>query len=429
MTIKTKLLTTAAIAGFAAFPAFAEKHSNAEMTSEGGMTSEYAQGWNEDLDSRYADIADQQVAELIGMNVVSDTGEDVGEVDNFVLIDDTLRAVVGVGGFLGLGEHEVALDLSELQFDGENLVVSYTKEELEAMPEYTEETQATALNETDTFRTRTTEMASGDMAESDPEEAAAPSGEEVAAAEEASPGEEDPVEEQVAEEQKGEIEQEAEEIAAEADAAMESAEQTAENAAEATENAAEAAGQEVAEAAEATENAAENAAQETEQVAENAAEATENAAEEVGQEVAEAAEATENAVENAAQETEQVAENAAAGAASWLDKLEGEFADIASWEVNEFEGTNVATANGDVIGEIDNLGMQGDALVAIIGIGGFLGLGEHDVAIDLANLSWNGENFVVDGMTEEQLKAMPEYDSESVEMLDNDITLQDAARM
>ena len=121
--------------------------------------------------------------------------------------------------------------------------------------------------------------------------------------------------------------------------------------------------------------------------------------------------------------------DAAAATASWFDKLDAEFADIADWELNELEGRDVASANGEIIGEIDEIGMRGEKLVAIVGIGGFIGIGEHDVALDFDALTWDGEKFVAEGYTEAELKEMPEYTESDVLLLDDDTTLRTQAKM
>ncbi|MXQ06755.1 hypothetical protein GQ651_02735 [Alphaproteobacteria bacterium GH1-50] len=427
-------------------------NTNADAEASASTQQNWAAGWNEGLDQQWGDVADRRIADLIGMNVISEAGEDVGEIDNFVILDSKLQAVVGVGGFLGLGEHSVAVDLENLEYDGTQMIVSMTEEELRALPEWTEELEQTRLAEDDTFRTRTgTEGQMTAGTEMDATQTETPTGEDVARAEEMSNEEGETETEQLAEARQGEVEQEAEELAAEAEMTAEAAgdeladaaqatenavenaaaetEQMAENAAAATENAAEEAGQELAEAGEATENALENAAAETEQMAENAAAATENAAEEAGQELAEAGEATENAVEDAAAETAAVAGAAAEGVSDWMEKLENEFADIADMRVNELEGMPVLTASGEEIGEIEDLATQNGTLVALVGVGGFLGLGEHDVALEMNRLGWNGEAFVLDGMTEADLEAMPEYDRDAVTIIDDDVTLSEHASM
>ncbi len=73
---------------------------------------------------------------LIGAEVASAAGEDIGEIDNVVRINGEVMAVVGVGGFLGLGEHSVALPLTELDWQGETVTAfGYTDEQLNSMDE------------------------------------------------------------------------------------------------------------------------------------------------------------------------------------------------------------------------------------------------------------------------------------------------------
>ena len=81
---------------------------------------------------------------LLGTNVISTTGEDVGEVDDMVLgADGSIEGVVvGVGGFLGLGERNVAVEFGTIQVQQDPdtgalaFVLNATEEELEAAPEF-----------------------------------------------------------------------------------------------------------------------------------------------------------------------------------------------------------------------------------------------------------------------------------------------------
>lgn len=74
---------------------------------------------------------------LIGSDVASSAGENIGEIDDVVRINGEVMAVVGVGGFLGLGEHSVALPLTELDWQGETVTAfGYTEEQLKTMDEY-----------------------------------------------------------------------------------------------------------------------------------------------------------------------------------------------------------------------------------------------------------------------------------------------------
>lgn len=81
--------------------------------------------------------------EIIGREVLNKNGEEVGEVESLVIQPEKgdVHAVISVGGFLGMGDRDVAIPLKELEF-GESSVIlmsQQTKEQLEAMPEYREE--------------------------------------------------------------------------------------------------------------------------------------------------------------------------------------------------------------------------------------------------------------------------------------------------
>ena len=84
----------------------------------------------------YADI---DTTDLIGMNVLAADGEDVGEIDNVATMGDRLMLVVGVGGFLGLGEQNVAIPLDRFAMEGDNLVITgLNSDQIENLPEYDE---------------------------------------------------------------------------------------------------------------------------------------------------------------------------------------------------------------------------------------------------------------------------------------------------
>jgi len=81
------------------------------------------------------------VGDLVGLTVVEADGDSIGDVDYVIKTDDGYAAVVGVGGFLGLGEHTVAVPLEEISMAAENdlKLSSWTKAELEAQPEVDED--------------------------------------------------------------------------------------------------------------------------------------------------------------------------------------------------------------------------------------------------------------------------------------------------
>lgn len=89
---------------------------------------------------------DVRASDLIGAPVYSsnlDTAEQIGTVSDVVLATDgSIRAVIlGVGGFLGLGEKLVAVDFSAFEYmvatdNTERWVLPTTRELLESAPEF-----------------------------------------------------------------------------------------------------------------------------------------------------------------------------------------------------------------------------------------------------------------------------------------------------
>jgi sporulation protein YlmC with PRC-barrel domain len=78
-----------------------------------------------------------RVENIVGNNVFGERGENVGEIEDIALRGDKVYAIIAVGGFLGLGEHEVALPLERLSVANERVVLpNLDKAELEAMPEH-----------------------------------------------------------------------------------------------------------------------------------------------------------------------------------------------------------------------------------------------------------------------------------------------------
>ena len=78
------------------------------------------------------------VGEVLGAPVVNDKGDEVGEIKDVVMKNNTHYAVLAVGGFLGIGDKNVAIALDELKLgeDEAYLMSAQTEEQLEAMPAY-----------------------------------------------------------------------------------------------------------------------------------------------------------------------------------------------------------------------------------------------------------------------------------------------------
>lgn len=86
---------------------------------------------------------DLTTEDLTGASVYGPNDEDVGEISELLLTEDGTidRVVLSIGGFLGMGEHSIALSFDELQIVRDTggdvrIYVDSTKETLEQQPEY-----------------------------------------------------------------------------------------------------------------------------------------------------------------------------------------------------------------------------------------------------------------------------------------------------
>lgn len=97
---------------------------------------------------------------------------------------------------------------------------------------------------------------------------------------------------------------------------------------------------------------------------------------------------------------------------------------LSEMTVGDLTGTDVMDAAGDSIGSVRDVVQGMGEAEAVIGIGGFLGIGRYDVALPLSELSFNAADQVISvSMTREELEAMPEYDGADIEPLPNDVQL------
>lgn len=81
-------------------------------------------------------------SDLMGVKVVTSGDEEVGEVNDLIINKDgqVVGVVIGVGGFLGMGEKDVAIGWDEVQKFGESkdlqLKIDQSRETLMAAPEF-----------------------------------------------------------------------------------------------------------------------------------------------------------------------------------------------------------------------------------------------------------------------------------------------------
>ena len=76
---------------------------------------------------------------VLGQPVYNDKDEKVGTIEDIIIAPDKAisYAIVGAGGFLGLGTHDVAVPVSKFKLVDKKLVLpGATKESLEASPPF-----------------------------------------------------------------------------------------------------------------------------------------------------------------------------------------------------------------------------------------------------------------------------------------------------
>lgn len=92
--------------------------------------------------------------------------------------------------------------------------------------------------------------------------------------------------------------------------------------------------------------------------------------------------------------------------------------------VGDITGRDVVDATGEVIGNVEMVVEQSDGKAAVIGIGGFLGIGEHDVAIPVADLTIDAEGrLALSGYTEEDLRQRQAFNASDAVTLSADVEL------
>ncbi|MAS15676.1 MAG: photosystem reaction center subunit H [Nitratireductor sp.] len=277
--------------------------------------------------------------DLIGKTVYNGTGEEaenIGEVNDLVLDEEgeVSAIVVGVGGFLGIGQKEVALEYDLVEWaeqDGERwLVVETTAEALEAQEEF----------DRSAYRPM--------PADADVSEAKPASKDDLAKA------------------------------PAKAD---DNAEETA--------------------MAPATDAASGDEAVKTDDMAATPAPEADDASKPVDQ---------------AADTQDQATDDTMTAA---IDRSSLQEMPANEIRTEELTGTTVYGANEENIGEIGDVIISQDGKVdaIIVDVGGFLGIGEKEVAIGMDNLAFmsdgNGSLYLYTEFTEEELEQQPAYDEAS----------------
>lgn len=87
-----------------------------------------------------------------------------------------------------------------------------------------------------------------------------------------------------------------------------------------------------------------------------------------------------------------------------------------TYSVGDLLGRVVTNEADEEIGRLDDLMITGDRLVfAVLSVGGFLGVGAHQVVVAFEDLSVDDEAIVLPGATKAALQQMCAYDRDEVE--------------
>ncbi|MEX0406316.1 PRC-barrel domain-containing protein [Aquibium sp. LZ166] len=311
---------------------------------------------------------------IIGEEVYNGTGDDaenIGEVNDLVIgKDGSIQAVViGVGGFLGIGQKDVAIEYNLVEWvdrdDDRWMVVETTADALKAQQEFD--------------RLAYQPMpADANVAETKPATA-----EDLANA---------PVEND--DEAEGDV------ATVPADGATTTETET--TAAAPANDAATADNQNMAAAP-----------------AEETAPAAEGKSDVVVVEPAEGEAAKEETAQAPAEQVAPAENDADDMETAAIDRSTLQPLDATGMSAEDFIGTTVYGANDDNVGEIGDivLGQDGKVDAIIVDVGGFLGMGEKPVAIGMDQLEFltdeDGDKYLYTNFTEEQLEAQPAYEEDS----------------
>ena len=77
---------------------------------------------------------------LLGKTIYNEAGEKVGKVDDLIISPDrdVSYVIVGAGGFIGIGRHDVAIPVNQIKNQAGKLVMAgATKDMIKAMPQFT----------------------------------------------------------------------------------------------------------------------------------------------------------------------------------------------------------------------------------------------------------------------------------------------------
>jgi PRC-barrel domain len=130
--IQKRFLKALAVMGFAATMAFGTVNDPAQVADSSplGVTADEMKavtlGWS-------------VKKTILGKAVYNDDKQKIGLIDDLIIVPVRLvpYAIIGVGGFLGIGKHDVAIPMSQLQEERDRFVAPRaTRYAIRALPKF-----------------------------------------------------------------------------------------------------------------------------------------------------------------------------------------------------------------------------------------------------------------------------------------------------
>ena len=120
--MRSKLLLGGLLASVMIVPALAQSNPPASTANPPAATA------TAPAPASVSQSAAWRSSKLIGLNVYNDQNEKLGDISE-ILLDKSGKVegiVIGVGGFLGMGQHDIKVDLAKLKFVDEPVRTSAT---------------------------------------------------------------------------------------------------------------------------------------------------------------------------------------------------------------------------------------------------------------------------------------------------------------
>lgn len=124
--MRSTLIIAGLLAGVAFTPAFGQ--SNPPANADRPAATAPAPSTNATMTAPRAQGDMWRASKLQGLDIYNDKNEKIGDI-NEILLDKSGKiagVVIGVGGFLGMGEHDVMVEFGKLQFVNEPVRTSST---------------------------------------------------------------------------------------------------------------------------------------------------------------------------------------------------------------------------------------------------------------------------------------------------------------